>query len=257
MTKNEQLQKITLPLDAWNELSHDDQYSVAVLGHIFNEVMILQRLMHASKPIQERTKEEISGAVCQMLFMYRLFFGKVFEANERLNKSKEIASFLKLKCFVHMRPGEGEDLLKDFRRAVGLCKWLSQARNGHCMHYPAKSEWESALEHVRTIKMPFRFMMGSRAGDMLYETPDHVANMSFCMEAGEGDWIAGMERVADEAYSLGGKLNDLIRLSLNAFFRTYDTSRLPAALRLRVKTAKSFSTPRLADFHIPYFFDLR
>ncbi|MBW0450822.1 hypothetical protein [Paraburkholderia phenoliruptrix] len=255
--RNEQLQKITLPKDAWAALSDEDQYAISVLGHIFNEVMILQRLMHAVQPRKHRTKVEVSGSVCQVLFLYRLFLAKIFEANERINKSKEVVAFLKTRCFPHMPPGEGEALLKTFRRAASQCKWLSQARNGHSMHYPAKAELDGALQHVRKLKAPFVFIMGSRAGDMLYETPDQIANLAFCMEAGEGDWKAGMEAVAGDANSLADKLNDLIRLSLNAFFETYQDDRLPSATRLKVKTAKSFSTPHLADFEIPYFFDLR
>lgn len=253
--KNDQLEKVTLPKEAWSDLDSETQFAISLLGHIFNEVMTLQKLMVASHPYDQQTKIERSGSVCQSTLLQRILVGKLFEAKARVN-SREVHRFLTTKCFVHLKDGAGAALLKEFNQAISSCDWLSDARNQHSMHYPTLDLWRNVLDQMRDAKEAFNFVIGSRDGDILYETSDQIANMSFFENSGNGSWKKGVDEAFEDVKGISRKLNNLITISLDAFFSSYGKSK-PASKRLRIKKAKSFSTPHLLSFKIPYFFDLR
>ncbi|MDQ7981907.1 hypothetical protein QYH69_32305 [Paraburkholderia sp. SARCC-3016] len=254
--KNEQLTKVTLPKDAWAELDNETQFAILLLGHIFNEIVTLEKLLVATHPHDQQTRIERSGSVSQSTLLQRILVGKLYEAKASLS-SKIINRFLKDKCFPHMQEGEGEALLKDFHRSIGACQWLPDARNKHSLHYPTMGVWEPLINGMRVQKEAFKFIMGSRDGDLLYETADNIANMSFFANAGGGDWKSGVDIAFTEIRAISKKLHELITVSIDAFFTAYGSRKLPASKRLKLKQAETFSTPRLLTFKIPYFFDLR
>ncbi|AIO46849.1 hypothetical protein DM44_3201 [Burkholderia cepacia] len=250
-----QLTKIELPRDAWHSLAIEDQYSIALLGHIFNETMVLQRFAHGCHPKVEMASAEKSGAVCQTTFMTRLLLSKIYEAKERIFHSKEIRSFLTSKCFTKMESGYGERLQKDLSSAIADCKWLKDARNTHGMHYPPLSEWHDTLESINRTKDPFTFFLGVAMGDVFFETADQIAEMAYYMQSGNGDWKRGIEIMYKDAINITDKLHIFITECIGAFISSYKESSTPPTLKAKMKLSQKFSTQKIEDLKIPYFFD--
>ncbi|WP_155772614.1 hypothetical protein [Burkholderia vietnamiensis] len=250
-----QLTKIQLPRDAWHSLAIEDQYSIALLGHVFNETMILQRLAHGCHPHREMPAVERSGAVCQTTFMTRLLLSKIYEAKERIFRSKEIRRFLTSKCFANMDPGYGERLQKDLSSSISDCKWLKDARNIHGMHYAPLSEWRDTLDSINRTKDPFTFFTGVAMGDVFFETADQIAEMAYYMQSGDGDWKRGLEIMYRDAINITDKLHTFITECIGAFISSYKNNDTSPSRKVKMKLTQKFPTQKIEDLKIPYFFD--
>jgi hypothetical protein len=252
--KEPQLERFIMPRGAWQALLPEDRYSILMLGHIFNEAMILQRMIFVSAPPDKATQVERDANGAQMMFLAKMLCGKVYEAQIALNAAV-INTFLTKRCFPLLEDGEGERLRREFNRLASGSAWLKEARNQHSMHYATFDQWKDVLPVMDTHKMGFEFVMGRLTGDTFYSTSDAAANLSFYLEADQ-DWQTGLQVVSTETKRLSGALGLLIRECLNAFFNAQWEAPARRKDKLQRRIAPKFDRLPLDTFKLPYFFNL-
>ena len=133
--------QLTIPIQKKvKHLSDEDRYTYYMLGHIFNELMSLQKLVGFALPKHNdmrpsRLKPELS----QALFLFRLACSKIWEATITLRK-KEVSNTLRTLILPKMQ--DGAERWKTLNRAINEAKWLSELRNRLGFHFPTFEEWK-------------------------------------------------------------------------------------------------------------------
>ncbi|WP_175829686.1 hypothetical protein [Burkholderia cepacia] len=242
--------KLTITRAHWKSISSEDRFALLLLGQIFNEIMILQKLMFTSHPNSEENPQfhAMSG---QKQFMDRLTAGKIYEAHKVIN-SKSIKSFLTKSCFPALGEEDGKSLLKDFNQKVSGCKWLSGARNKHSMHFPSHQEWEAAINYLEKQKIGYSQFIGKTQAQNYYFASAQTALIAFYLDSGCDESHESATKLHDELLQLCASLLNLIRISTLAFMESLINSNNKIAT---IKNTKKFTKPAMKDFKIPYFFD--
>jgi hypothetical protein len=250
--KDFNLKKLSIPHVALENLSRAERYSVLMLGHIFNEVMTLQRLAVTLKPTPKATDTEKAGSLSQVALILRLLSGKIYEAQLRIN-SKEISEFLRVRCFPLMEAGVGAENLKKFNVTASQCKWLNPARNRHALHYPDMHDWKPALDLASEHEFPFELIAGDRDGEVLFHTADTIANLAFFLEADRLDWSAGFDAMLTDLHMLNKLLSGVSAEPLQAFVLQFSDAK-PFNKRLKIKDVKRFDRVAFDQVCIPFFY---
>ncbi|MGF6648548.1 hypothetical protein [Paraburkholderia sp. GAS82] len=246
-----QLEHLEISHHVWNAEPEETRYAVLLLGHIFNEVMTLQKLAIVSipHPSDPETPEKI-GRVSRALFLSRMLSGKVHEAKERINKP-EINTFLRERCYPHMPDGKGERLKRTFNKMIGDCKWLAAARNEHAMHYPSLIDLRPAMEQMKASSTSYVFYRNRVAGNYLYQTSAEVAIHAYHMES-EDEWAEAVRKMTDTVNALSAALVEFIVENLNAYLG--NLYRMHKDTQAKIEEAAPFDVPPIRGFDLPYFY---
>lgn len=246
-----QLERFEISHDVWNAESEETRYVVLLLGHIFNEVMTLQKLAIVSipHPSDPETPEKI-GRVSRTLFITRMLSGKLHEAKERIN-NPEMNSFLRERCYPHMPGGEGEKLKRKFNKMAGDCKWLSDARNAHAMHYPSPNDFRPAMEQMKASDHSYVFLRDRVAGNYLYQTSAEVAVQAYHMES-DDEWTEAVRKMTDTVNELSAALVEFIVENLNAYLGSLYAKHKDT--QAKIASTEPFDVPPIRGFHLPYFY---
>ncbi|WP_027793374.1 hypothetical protein [Paraburkholderia acidipaludis] len=256
MQKSKALRRIVIPYSMIAHLSESDRYSLHLLGHIFNETMVLLKLAYTTSIKREDcTDAEVAASVCQATLFCRLLAGKIHEAQLRLN-SKEVRVFLTNCCYPYVPDEAGPTLLAAFNTAASQCKWLNAARNGHSMHYPSLQHWQAALTTLSENKAGFELICGKLDGDILYHSSDAMAGLAFFHEVDPADWRTGAETMIRELQQLGDRLGEFIQTILRSFVLRAKDEFAGAVGSITVETLPPFYAPDFDHFEVPYFFSV-
>ena len=254
MTNDFRIKRIVVPYGVVSQLNRPDRYAFLILGHIFNEIMALQRLalMCNLKGSRKRSKAEQAGGTFNSLFILRILSGKLYESSLVIN-GKEVSSFLKSHCFQHLK-FDGVAELRRFNKLASGNKWLNAARNGHSMHYPTLQHAAKALDAMDAGKAGFEFFVGGKHGETLYWSSDVLAGTAFAFEADEKNYGTGLSKIFDDLVELSRILLNITAECLNGFVvhlrHGEDTE---YAKKVRVLDVKEFEIPNFSEFEMPYF----
>jgi len=242
--------KLTITRDHWKSIAAGDKFSLLLLGQIFNEIMIIQKLMFSSHPKGEENPQfhAMSG---QKQLMDRLTAGKIYEAHKAIN-SKIIKNFLTNSCFPVLGQDEGKFLLKEFNKKVSGCKWLATARNGHSMHFPTPTEWDAAIDYLEKEKIGYSQFIGKTQSENYFFASAQTALIAFYIESGCENTHQSATQLHSDLMDLCISLLNLIRRSTLAYMESLVNS--PKKITT-LKNTKKFPKPMMRDFEIPYFFD--
>lgn len=250
MSTNVALRRIVIPYSAIAHLSKPDRYSLHLLGHIFNETIVLLKMTYATQVKRgTATEAETAGGVCQATLFCRLLAGKIYEAQVRIN-SAEVRAFLTSHCFPYMPDGTGNALQKAFNSAASTCKWLNGTRNGHAMHYPGYQQCEAALDSLERHDAGFEFIHGDQDGNLLYHSSDAMAGMAFFHEVDSDNWLAGAEAMINDLHRVGASLCEFIQVVLQNFVERMKSE----CESVTDKPLPAFNAPDFDHFEAPYFF---
>ncbi|WP_157201675.1 hypothetical protein [Massilia sp. Root418] len=133
------ISKITIPVDKISSLSAHERYTYYVLGHVFNEMMTLQKLVGFAIPKHNDSRAPRKSAEFAQLFMiFRLAASKIYEFKNIANGKEVKTSLDKL---VFSKEPRLLDELRKFNKSVSGAAWLTRLRNGMGFHYPQFDEW--------------------------------------------------------------------------------------------------------------------
>lgn len=165
--------ELRIPLEAVKKLSNEDRFSYYLLGHIFNELMSLQKLIGFALPTHEDTRpQRFRPEHAQAMFLFRLASAKIWEASKTIRENKQLA--LTLRNTVLPQMVEGEAKLKTLKVAINSAAWLSPMRNGLGFHFPTFALWEKQTVPDDSWVDDYVFL-GDQSGNTFYDAADVMA----------------------------------------------------------------------------------
>jgi len=133
--------ELRIPIESISKLTAPQRYTYYLLGHIYNEMIALQKIIGFALPKHDDIRPARRNAeIAQVFFLFRMAASKIYEAQAAIN-SKEVRDTLNELVF-DSSP-DLLDLLRALNKSVGSANWLSRMRNGMGFHYPKFRDWET------------------------------------------------------------------------------------------------------------------
>lgn len=180
-----EMYELKVPVAAIRKLSVEQRYVYYSLGHIFNELMFLQKLVGFAMSTMAKHKDQrparINPEQAQALFLFRLASAKVWEAVDTIRK-REMSIVLRNDIFPHMP--DGASRLKALNAIVSGADWLPEVRNGIGFHFPTFHRWKDFVTPTDDW-VDDSVYMGSRSGNVFYDGSESVVkNWMFSQKKG-------------------------------------------------------------------------
>lgn len=199
--------EIRVPLAAVKRLSDEDRFSYYLLGHIFNELMSLQKLVGFALPKHDDMRPaRVRPERAQAMLLFRLASGKIWEASQAIRRNEQLAATLRNLVLPRMLNGAAR--LKTMNAAINAAPWLSPLRNGMGFHFPTFKAWESHVLPDASWEDDYLFV-GDRSGNTFYDAADTVAQ----------SWMFsqyGLDNIQEAVNPLIGQMIDLLA-EMNTF----------------------------------------
>ncbi len=167
-----EMYELHIPLAAVKQLPEGLRYSYYVIGHIFNEIVSLRKLVGFCIPKHEDKRPGRSAPEQgQLMFFARITASKMWEAILTLRK-KEIQEALRTDIFPKMENGSAR--FHELNKAFNSASWLKPIRDGIGFHYPTFEKWKKHTtpdaEWVDDI-----IFLGKQSGNTFYASSDALA----------------------------------------------------------------------------------
>jgi hypothetical protein len=206
---------LTVPVDAIKKLTNEQRFAYYLLGHIFNELMCLQKLVGYSLPKHDDSRPaRLRPELGQAMLLFRLASGKVWEASESIRKTKELTGTLR-KDILPLMPNGGARL-KALNRAISDATWLSPLRNGMGFHFPTFERWSSHVVPDEYWVDDIIFL-GDKSGNTYYDAADSVAQAWMFDQYGAIDVKSAVDPLIGQMIDLLGMMNSFLEDVLGTF----------------------------------------
>lgn len=172
-TRSVEMYPLTVPLDTVKRLTDERRFAYYLLGHTFNELICLQKLVAFALPKHDDHRPaRLRPELGQAMFLFRLASGKIWEASRAIRDNKELASALRDDVLPRM--DKGKEWLKELNAAINSARWLSPLRNGMGFHFPTFERWSTHVVPDESWVDDVVFL-GDKSGNTYYDAADTVA----------------------------------------------------------------------------------
>jgi len=239
-----EVQRLELSADALRALDPHRRYVFALVGHIFNELILLQKWIHVSRRPPGHPGPQEDAAVGVTMFLVRLLSAKVYEAlhGDALRK-ENIAAVLRTDYFSNV------DGLNDRWQSVlaqyEKLEWLGWIRNKGGFHYMNENQWAPSL--VDSMCEGAYIYTGKRFGDTYFHWAEMTAALPAMSHVNADDPFKGLEQMLHELGELLGDLVDCLARGLQAFLKT-------SGVGAKLDEPVRFDAPTFEPLALHYFF---
>lgn len=196
---NIKLHKLALSESKLRGLDPQELYVFALAGHVFNELMMLQKVLLTSMPAPGSHPFVQDAGVDVSLFALRLLVGKTEEAMKALSKHS-VDEVLRSKVFA-LRPGI-EQRWKDAQTQYQTMPWLGRIRNQRAFHYMTAGQW---LPHFTDELFGGAYVIvGTTHGNTLFQWQEVSAGLPMLKLVNEAKPFDGLDLMLRE-------MGDLLR----------------------------------------------
>lgn len=214
-SRSVEMYSVSVPLEAIKKLSDEQRFVYYLLGHIFNELMCLQKLVSFALPKHnDRRPARLRPELGQAMFLFRIASGKIWEASKAIRKTKEVAKVLREDVLPQMP--DGKKRLKDLNIAIDSAAWLSPLRNGLGFHFPTFEHWNGHLIPDETWADDIVFF-GDKSGNTYYDAADTVAQAWMFAQYEAADLRSAVDPLIEQMINLLRVMNSFLEDSLGAF----------------------------------------
>jgi hypothetical protein len=217
MTKTQTVEMFTLsvPIAAIKKLTDEQRFSYYLLGHIFNELMCLQKLVGFSLPKHDDNRPaRLRLELGQAMFLFRLACGKIWEASESIRRNKELAGTLRKDILPHLPNGTAR--IKALNKAIADAAWLSPLRNGIGFHFPTFKHWKTHVAPDDSWVDDVVFL-GDKSGNTYYDAADTVAQAWMFEQYGAVDTKTAVDPLIEQMIELLNVMNSFLEDVLGTF----------------------------------------
>lgn len=194
------MRELVVPVDDIRRLTDRERFTYYVMGHIFNELLCLQKLIAFALPKHDDTREAIrQPEMGQALFLFRLACSKIWEARTTINQSVEISATLRQRVLAKMKGGP--ERLREVNKAIGAAPWLSKMRNGIGFHFPTFADWQGLIIPDDSWA-PDSIYLGEMTGNTFYAGSDTIAHV----------WMFGLHGTPDLREAVEPMIEQMINL---------------------------------------------
>jgi hypothetical protein len=213
-TRSIDVQEVRVPLDNIRKLSPEVRYSYYLLGHMFNEMMTLQKLVGFFVPqLDDKRPLRREPEISQFLVISRIASAKVWEAMLSINQ-KEVAS--SLRSVVLPKIKQGNDKLKALNQAIRVASWLAPVRNGIGFHFPEFRKWEAFTTPDEAWVDDVVFV-GKMSGNTFYGGSAAIATHWTLEQLGEPDRSKAVNSLISQAVELTVMMTNFLEEVMYAF----------------------------------------
>ena len=209
-----EIRTLRIPAEAVKQLSHENRFAYYLLGHIFNELMALQKVVAFALPKHDDHRPaRFRAELAQSLFLFRLASGKIWEASNAI-RSKEVAQLLLGLGLPQLEDGTAR--LKAVNKAVNDAAWLAPLRNGMSFHFPTYKDWQRFVTPEDGWEDDLVFL-GTTSGNTFYDGSANVAHHWMLDLYGLPDPMDAIDPLIDEMIGLLRLMNNFLEDALGAF----------------------------------------
>lgn len=214
-SRSVEMYALSVPLAAVRKLSNEQRFAYYLLGHIFNELMCLQKLVSFALPKHDDTRPaRLRPELGQAMFLFRLASGKIWEASKVIRETKELARTLREDVLPHLP--DGMKRLKELNVTVSNATWLSPLRNGMGFHFPTFERWSSHIVPDESWVDDVVFL-GEKSGNTYYDAADTVAQAWMFGQYGAADLQSAVDPLIGEMIDLLRVMNTFLEDALGTF----------------------------------------
>ncbi len=214
-SRSVEMYSLSVPLDAIKKLSNEQRFAYYLLGHMFNELMCLQKLVSFALPKHDdRRPARLRPELGQAMFLFRLACGKIWEASKAIRETKELARTLLEEVLPHVPDGRAR--LKNLNAAVEGAAWLSPLRNGMGFHFPTFQRWSSHVVPDESWVDDIVFL-GDKSGNTYYDAADTIAQAWMFEQYGAVDLRSAVDLLIEQMIDLLKLMNSFLEDVLGAF----------------------------------------
>ena len=239
-----EVRSLELSATALRALDPHRRYVFALVGHIFNELMLLQKWVHISRRPPGNPGPQEDASVGLTMFLIRLLSAKVYEAlHEDALTKKSVADVLRADYFADVA-GLNElwdAVLSDYAKL----EWLGWIRNKGGFHYMNATQWAPGPDD--SMCDGAYAYVGKRYGDTYFHWAEMTAALAAMKHVNCNDPFKGLDQMVSELGQLLEGITDCLARGLRAFLKTSEISaRLSEPIR--------FEAPPLEPLALHFFF---
>lgn len=224
-------------------MPENERVLVVVLGHIANEINVLQRLIMMAHDLDDNPgPAETQGRTAQTMCLMRLLVGKLYEAYRTIKTHYLDAGLHQQieRCL----DKNTIDALREFVEYFSQPKNnLNVLRNKISFH----NDWEFSRQNLRSIPDDAALFIytDETAGNTLFQFADICAAFIMSNYAKPGDFTTGLDEVTNEAVRLAGRIICFSSACLGVM--------ISRRVTLTEEEVELRSAPKLGDVRIPFF----
>lgn len=237
---------LTVPLNAIMRLTDEQRFAYYLLGHTFNELMCMQKLVAFTMPKHDDHRPaRLHPELGQAMFLFRVASAKVWEASKTIRENQKLATALRKDVLPRMTGGK--ERLKELNAAINGASWLSPLRNGMGFHFPTFDRWKNHLEPDDSWVDDVVFF-GEMSGNTYYDAADSVAQAWMFEQYGTDDSRAAVTSMIEQMIDLLRMMNSFLEDVLGVFI-TKVIMEAPSTPQLVGKVL----VPEFERFSIPFW----
>ena len=236
--------KLELKADALRALSPQSRYVFALTGHIFNELLLLQKWIHVSRRSPGDPGPQEDAAVGITMFLLRVLASKVYEALHKDALTKQSVDDVLRAEFFGKVDGLTDTWDATLKRYESM-DWMGKVRNKGAFHYMNESQWGPHLDGD-FCEDAYAYV-GKRYSDTYFHWAEMGASLPSMRYMNEKDPFAGLSQMLDELGSVLGDVVDCLAKGLQAFVKH---SGVGGSLSEPIR----FDAPEFAPPKLDYFF---
>lgn len=236
------LQLVKLDPAKLKALNGNQRYTFALAGHIFNELMLAQKLLHSSRRPPGSIQPLLDGSMGSSMFVLRILIGKTHEAVTVLREPRAQGILVT----DYFRPVSGlEARWNDACQHFDRLPWLRLVRNRGAFHYLEPKQWIPYL--TDDICEDATLWTGLRHGDTYFHWSEVAATIPALSIVNKSDPIQGLDDMLREIGELLEKLGECLAHGLTSYWKRSlgGSDNSPHV---------EFDAPDLESFELPYFF---
>lgn len=235
-----------IPAASFNALTENERYCLALGGHIYNELSLLQRLALITSTHEYTEDLEGQGAFMQTLFFARILLAKLHETKVMLKK-EALRTFFESMENYDIEPSI-PDAYSQLVARMNRFTWTEKVRNQHINHFPRPNQLNLALNNP-DVQWDWEIVHGEKSANTLYQAADVAANLALFMTVNDHDWKHSLETMLDAVREMTISVLVFLEKALGLFV---DARLQPLSESTRTPVA----APPIEGFEIPYFFDV-
>jgi len=195
-------------------LKEDERYAYYMLGHMFNEMMFLQKLLHFATPVHEdRRPLRIEPEIAQTLFLIGVVAGKVWEIKLAFDEQR-MSQVLRESFWPLL--DDGSKSWARINRKIQKATWLKDVRNGHSFHYPSAKDWNSMMRPTGGWTDD-KIYVGEISGNTFYQGSAVTAHTWMFGGVDQANPQSAVTRTVDQSIDFLTELNNLLEELLGKF----------------------------------------
>jgi hypothetical protein len=237
-----EVQRLELSGGGLRKLSPQGRYVFALTGHIFNELMLLQKWIHVSRMAPGSLGPQQDAAVAISMFLLRMLAAKTHEALDVLKK-QSVSDVLRADYFASV-----DGLAMQWDAALDAYSnlgWLGRVRNRGAFHYLNCAQWTPVLND--DLCEGAYMYVGKRYADTYFHWSEMAASLPAMLEVNANQPFEGLNQMLRDLGDLLGQITDCLARGIQSFIDSAD-------LTESVGEAVRFDAPVFEPTALHYFF---